>query len=225
MTAALARTLVDEGYQVGVYKPALSGCTSELASSETAAGLEAADDDVRLWHAAGCPAVLSQVSPQRFRAPLAPHLAARLEGKEIDTRLLRTGILPWQANSDVILVESAGGLFSPLSDNETNADLALEFGFPVVLVVPNSLGVIHATLATHFAARGYRSGLALAAMILNDLPSARSDPSRDSNFQELVRRCSPCPVVRFVANAERGPELLRILLAATDWDKRPDRRP
>lgn len=224
VATALARTLVEEGYRVGVYKPALSGCFSAGMVIDPLDEFENADDDVRLWHAAGCPAALSQVSPQRFLAPLAPHLAARAEGKEIDPQLLRTGILPWLANSDVTLVESAGGLFSPVSDDETNADLAMEFGFPIVLVSPNALGVIHSTIATQFAAQSYRCGLQLAVIVLNELPSAQSDPSRSTNHEELVRRCAPCPVVRLAMNADRAPDLLRLLLAATDWGKKPDRR-
>ena len=72
VTAMIARSLVAAGYRVGVYKPAASGCRRE--------GDELiADDAVALWEAAGRPATLEQVCPQRFEAPLAPHLAAREE--------------------------------------------------------------------------------------------------------------------------------------------------
>src|SRR5690349_13174914 len=71
--ATIARQLHQEGVRVGVYKPAASGCRrvgKQLVS----------DDAVALWEAAGRPLSLAKVCPQRFLAPLAPHLAAQAEG-------------------------------------------------------------------------------------------------------------------------------------------------
>ena len=204
VAAELARSLLARGLRVGVYKPVLSGYQTESAAPQEIAPFRntpredacQADDDVCLWRAAGCPGELSHVCPQRFRAPLAPHLAARSEGRIVDSQLLRTGVQPWIESSEVVLVEGAGGLFSPISDTELNADLASDFGWPVLLVAANTLGVIHATLATLFAARCYREGLEIAAVYLNDLPADSSDPSRASNFEQLQRLCAPCPVIR-----------------------------
>jgi dethiobiotin synthetase len=201
VSAALARTLVAQGMRVGVYKPVLSGCLTDLSSLVAAPDIDSADDDVVLWKAADRPGKLQDVSPQRFQAALAPNLAARAEGKKVDGQLLRTGLQAWQSTSDCILVEGAGGLFSPVTDNELNADLAFDLGFPVVIVAPNSLGVIHATLATLFAARSYRGGLQVAGIVLNDLPTKRVDASTDSNYLELVRLCAPCQVLRHSPNA------------------------
>ncbi len=210
---ALARTLVAIGCRVGVYKPVMSGCRGEgTRNAESsvplpASELDRSDDDIRLWHAAGRPGELSQVSPQRFRAALVPHLAARAEGRFVDSRLLRTGILPWQASSDLVIVEGAGGLFSPVTDTELSADLACDFGFPLVLVAVNMLGVIHATLATLFAARAYRAGLNIAAVVLNEIPDGTSDLSRASNLEELRCRCAPSPVFRLGPNELQISEL------------------
>ena len=70
-----------KGHKVGVYKPVASGCRRDgdrLIS----------DDAVALWEAAGRPGDLEHVCPQRFEAPLAPHLAAQAEGRQLDTDLL-----------------------------------------------------------------------------------------------------------------------------------------
>src|SRR5438034_11059069 len=72
IAAALART----GMRVGVYKPAASGCRRVGRTLLS-------DDAVALWEAAGRPGELKAVCPQRFAAPLAPHLAAKEERKEI----------------------------------------------------------------------------------------------------------------------------------------------
>lgn len=213
VAAALARTLVAQKLRVGVYKPVMSGCRSTPSTLPNPSGapeesaFDATGDDVALWLAAGSPGKLSQVAPQQFRAPLAPPLAARAEGRSVDRDMLRTGLLPWLTESDWVIVEGAGGLFSPIADHELNADLAYDMGMPLVLVARNTLGVIHATLATLYAARTFRGGLPVAAVILNDVPQDSSDGSCQSNFEEIVRWCAPCPVWRHGTHETHAPQL------------------
>ena len=128
VAALIARALREAGKRVGVYKPVASGC--EMRDGELVS-----PDAVALWEAAGRPGTLEQVCPQMFAAPLAPHLAARAEGRRVDPKLLRDGIGFWRETSDIVLVEGAGGLMSPISDEDYNADLAAEFGYPLVVVV------------------------------------------------------------------------------------------
>ena len=80
------------------------------------------DDAVTLWQAAGRPDELDRVCPQRFPAPLAPHLAAAAEGRRLDETLLRTGLDYWRQRSDYVVVEGAGGLLSPIGPGTTSAD-------------------------------------------------------------------------------------------------------
>src|SRR5262245_10809292 len=130
VAALIARALAASGKRVGVYKPAASGC-------EKRGGQLVSKDAEALWEAAGRPGTLEQVCPQLFGAALAPHLAARAEGREVDATLLRTGIRFWQEASDIVLVEGVGGLMSPVSEEDYNADLAAEFGYPLVVVAAN----------------------------------------------------------------------------------------
>src|ERR1044071_7239479 len=105
VAALVAQALRGAGVRVGVYKPVASGCErhgDELVSP----------DAVALWEAAGRPATMANVCPQLFAAPLAPHLAARVEGRRVNATLLREGIGYWRETSDVVLVEGAGGLMS-----------------------------------------------------------------------------------------------------------------
>lgn len=183
----IARCLQAEGLRVGVYKPVASGCRRENDQVVS-------DDALALWHAAGRPGTLEAVCPQRFLAPLAPHLAARAEGAAIDRARLWQGLEPWLAQSDLILVEGAGGWFSPLDEDFLVADLAHRLGFPVVVVVRNRLGAIHQALATSFAVQRYRGGLTAVGWVLNDfspgLPTTvpiEFDASRTSNAAELAR--------------------------------------
>ncbi len=126
-----------------------------------------------------------------FAAPLAPDLAARAEGRRVDQKLLRSGLEFWLESSDVVLVEGAGGLMSPVSDDDYNADLAEEFGYPLVVVAANVLGTINATLQTLIVADTFRDGLAITGVVLNSPHAAAGDSSTDSNADELARRCVP----------------------------------
>lgn len=203
VASRIAGALVRTGVKVGVYKPAASGCIrfgSAIIS----------EDAVALWEASGRPDKLDAVCPQRFIAPLAPHLAARAEKKQLDAQLLRDGLKYWTDRSDIVIVEGAGGLMSPLGDEEYVADLAAAFGFPVIVVVPNRIGAINSALLTLIAAAARPIPLPIAGIVLNDLlPPKTRDPSTKSNRLELELRCVP-------------PLLAQLAHRATDFDRALD---
>ncbi|HEX5471666.1 MAG TPA: dethiobiotin synthase [Lacipirellulaceae bacterium] len=180
--ALLAQALRSAGNRVGVYKPVASGCAVHT-------GMLVSSDAMVLWEAAGRPGTLEQVCPQLFAAPLVPHLSAKTEGRRVDRAQLRDGIEFWRAASDIVLVEGAGGLMSPISDDDYNADLAAEFGYPLLIVAANELGTINATLQTLLTARTYGRGLSVVGVVLNSPNRRANDPSIESNADELALRC------------------------------------
>lgn len=131
-----------------------------------------------------------------LRAPISPHLAARLEGQRISL----SALVAWLAVlPSPLLVESAGGLFSPLTDaGETNAELAAQLGVPVVLVAPNRLGVLH-DVASALRASAAMS-LPIAAVVLTGAQALRDDASTPTNKDEL-RRLHPVPIYSAAAPA------------------------
>jgi dethiobiotin synthetase len=203
VASLIARDLVDSGCRVGVYKPAASGCRREN-------GELVSDDALSLWEAAGRPGELAAVCPQRFAAPLAPHLAAEAEGRSIDEELLRSGLDYWHARSDVVLVEGAGGLLSPLTPRQYVADVAHDLSLPLVVVVRNRIGAINQTLQTLAVAATFRSGLPVAAVVLCDTEPPDDDPSRQSNGVELARRVTVPVLVQLGFHATR-------FKPAVDW--------
>ena len=186
VTASIARQLVRQGVRVGVYKPIASGCRLEREQLIS-------DDAKQLWEAAGRPLTLQDVCPQCFQSPVAPNRAAAVVGKQVDSQLLRNGLDVWQQGFDMVLVEGAGGLMSPLSDQDYTADLAIDLGLPLVVVVANRLGAINATLQTLITAQAYRFGLPVAGVVLNTLNS-ETDTSAASNYVDIARS-SPAPVL------------------------------
>ena len=193
IASLIIQALVHSGIRVGVYKPAASDCPLENGEHHSA-------DAQQLWDAAGQPGTLEQVCPQRFVAPLAPHLAAQAEGRQIDATLLRTGLTYWQDNYDFVVVEGIGGLMSPVSDEDYVADLAYEFGYPLILVTSNELGCINQTLQTLITAAAFEDGLPVVGTVLNNRRAiSTNDISQATNFDEITR-CSVPPVLANVAH-------------------------
>lgn len=206
VAAALIRTLWASGRMVGVYKPAVSGCVAgpegsrrwedvEQLGGAWLEGLAAASQS----RIPGLPGKLrydlddfvrNQISPQRFAAPLAPLYAARAEGRVVDDRLLTDAAGEWTGNCKILIVEGAGGLLSPVSDERDNADLAAEFGYPLIVVARAGLGTINHTRLTVEAARD--RGLTVAAILLVETRGGAGgefdDPSVAHNREDLARR-------------------------------------
>lgn len=210
VASLIARSLAAAGHRVGVYKPAASGCTLE-------ADTLISSDALALWQAAGSPGSLQEVCPQCFAAPLAPHLAAAAEGKRLDAALLRRGLEVWLDRSDIVLVEGAGGLMSPLGDDEYVADLAYDLGFPLLVVARNTLGTINHVLQTLIAASTFRDGLEVAGIVLNQSRPPGDDLSTASNAREIRRHAVPPLVAEVEYGAEKfepEPDWFRLARAA-----------
>lgn len=169
----LARTLLARGAKVGVYKPVASGAASTDCTKKEmplAGSFLAENSDAELLQAAaGSHERLSRICPQTFVAAIAPPLAARLEGKQVDDELLIEGALWWRDRCDFLIVEGAGGALSPISDSMLVLDLAQKLGLPLVLVAANRLGVVNHTLLSIEAVRARQ--LELLGIVLNTLPS------------------------------------------------------
>ena len=181
VASLIVKQLAAAGHRVGVYKPVASDCVSDGKQLVS-------EDAVHLWEAAGRPLSLEAVCPQRFEAALAPNLSAAKAGRVLDGKLLRTGIEAWADECDVIVVEGAGGLMSPVGDEDFIADLALDFGYPAVIVTSNVIGAINQTLQTLITASCFRDGIPVAGVVLNDVRSIDGDISMDSNREEIAKR-------------------------------------
>ena len=99
--------------------------------------------------------VIERIAPFRFRAALAPHRAARLEGREI----FMSDLIDACSQDDsehLLLVEGAGGFYSPLAENGLNADLASALQLPVIIVVDDRIGAVNQSLMTIEAVRSRR---------------------------------------------------------------------
>ena len=161
--------LVSQSVRVGVYKPVASGFERKDHRS----------DPFQLHRSLGGYGQgisLEKINPYCFDAPLAPPIAAQAEGLRIDGESLVQGAMEWKNDCELLLVEGAGGLFSPITWTMTNADLALRLQFPLILVAENRLGCIHQILATIRAAQSL--GLAIETLVLNQRTPEVDDAQR-----------------------------------------------
>ena len=123
-------------------------------------------------------------SGYRFAAPVSPHIAARETGQPIVIEDVAAELAALRGGVDVLLVELAGGLFTPLSDRTVNAHLARALApDSLILVAPDRLGALHEVLSTTVAARSLSVVVSGAVLMAPE----QSDSSTGSNGPELVR--------------------------------------
>jgi dethiobiotin synthetase len=184
VTCLIVRQLVAQGCCVAAYKPVCSGAVATSPDAPDSALNDAYrwEDVDRLKSAIGGNWSADQICPQRFEAPLAPPVAARLEGRFVDFDLLVQGADQFDA-ADILLIEGAGGWLSPVTDTKLVADLAVALNAPVLIVARSGLGTINHTLMTIESVRARR--LAVAGVILNEVVHGQSDISSLTNASEI----------------------------------------
>lgn len=176
ISACLAHHLKRRGLVVRPRKPVESGC---IRNDST---LIPADATV-LQAAAKSDEPLSIICPFRFESALSPERSAALANQNLTLGQVHDACLEGVATSDVLLVEGAGGFYSPLAAGVLNADLAVALALPVVLVASDRLGAINQVLMAVEIIK--RRNLPLAGVVLNRV-SPHIDPQMD-NLNELNR--------------------------------------
>lgn len=93
---------------------------------------------------------------------------------------------------------------SPLSDDDYNADLASDLGFPLIVISANRLGVINDTLQTVITASVWGEGLDVAGVVLNQVAHIPGDESLSSNAEQL-REHLRVPMLGEIGHCAQGP--------------------
>jgi dethiobiotin synthetase len=134
-----------------------------------------------------------EITPLYFQAPLAPPIAAAKENRTIDLGLVWRTFLKLQRERDFLLVESLGGLGSPVTDELTVADLAGEWRLPTVLVVPVRLGAIAQSVANAALAR--QAKINLLGIVLNCNQPRSEEEIGDLTPTHLIESLTNFPVL------------------------------
>jgi dethiobiotin synthetase len=188
VTACLARLFIHEGFDVGVMKPAETGCPRRK-------GKLIPKDATYLKTVSGSRDSLSLINPYRFSRPLAPLIAAKIDHKKIHLGKISLAYRRLRERHDLVLVEGAGGLLVPLTRRLTNLGLILKLKLPAIVVVGSKLGAINHTLLTLRHAK--ENGVRILGLVINH---PNPNPGHGRNLAEktnpgLLRLFTEVPVI------------------------------
>lgn len=176
----LARFLLEKGQRVITQKPVQTGCDGQSEDILTHRRLMESgwleEDELR------------QTCPYTFSFPGSPNLAARLAGQIIDPNTITATTRALEKKYEWVLIEGAGGLMVPLTDNILFIDYLKQQNYPLVLVTSPRLGSINHTLMSLELI--HARGLKLAGLIYNLHDPALNEIVQDSRqlFTRILTR-------------------------------------
>jgi dethiobiotin synthetase len=202
LTVLLANFLRERGVNVAALKPVCSGNRNDARKIFAAMDGELSLNEINPWH---------------FRAQVAPLLAARLENKRVKLPQVLARVRAMQKHFDVLLVEGAGGLLSPLGDNFNSRDLISALRAIPIVVAQNKIGVVNQVLLTLEALP--KNLRAKARVVLMSPP--KPDSSTNSNAKLLGQFFDPQKILSLpwlggnfsVTDALKNPRVKRTLAA------------
>ena len=156
------------------------------------------------------------VPPLRFDAPLAPPIAAAKEGRTIDLGNIWQKFSAAEQKSKLVLLESLGGLGSPVTSELTVGNIAADWRLPTVLVVPIKLGAIAHTVANVALARSLK--IDLRGIILNCSQIEAVGRTEDLTPIGLIESLTQVPVIGTLPYAKDWDNSDRIAQKVADWD-------
>ncbi len=189
-SCALLSLLADAGLKPQGFKPYESGCASLRAPADTLAMREAARSTLPV----------DALCPHRFRAPVAPGVAARRLGREPDWDVT---LAAWERlRQGPVVVEGAGGLFVPLDSKRDIIDLIATLKLPVLLVARAGLGTLNHTALSLQALAARR--IPVRAVLLSRGTPVKDVSERDNRLMLEERHGVPVlGPVPFLPDARR----------------------
>lgn len=190
VSCALLHAYAAQGKRVVGMKPVAAGCDDDGHN----------EDVKQLRAASNILASYGQINPYSFYHPIAPHIAAKKVGVNIDFARILTSFRELTSQADVVIVEGIGGFKVPLNEKQDSAELAQQLELPVILVVGMRLGCLNHALLTADAIAA--SGLRLAGWVANVLDA--SMPALRDNIAALKQRLHAplLGVVEYQANPD-----------------------
>lgn len=191
----LVKALNKSGHTCEPRKPVESGCKLENG--------ELVPEDASLYvQATNGKSTLDEVCPYRYEPPISPERAIRLVNQTVNVEDL-TKVCQPKNNPEYLLVEGAGGFYSPLCSDGLNADLAEQLNGDVILVSKDRLGCINQTLLAMEAIQNRK--LNLVAIVLNQ--TRDHEESSMDNIEDLRMRLD-IPVIAVPNMINANQELL-----------------
>ena len=166
-TAMIAKALMQQGVNVITQKLVQTGVSINCDTGK----MNIADDIVthrQLMNIPLQPCDLDYTTcPYRYKKPASPHLSAALVNDVLDPKVITKTTQQLQQSYDTILLEGAGGLLVPMTEQLLTLDYIATQGYPVILVTSGRLGSINHTLLSLEAIKA--RGLTLHSVIYNHI--------------------------------------------------------
>lgn len=121
--------------------------------------------------------------PEIFSYPCSPHLAARIDQRPIDFNKIEQATLELAKRYDTVLVEGAGGLMVPLTEDYLTIDYIAEKKYPLIFVTSGKLGSINHTLLSFEAIQ--RRGIELHTVLYNLYPPVEDHTIETDTLQYI----------------------------------------
>ncbi|MGF1600789.1 MAG: dethiobiotin synthase [Thermosynechococcaceae cyanobacterium] len=154
------------------------------------------------------------INPLHFQHPLAPPVAADLEGRNIDLELAWQAIKTLQQSHDHVLVEGLGGLGSPVTRELIVADLARDWRLPTLLIIPVQLGAIGQAVANVALAR--QQQVVVQGIILNATTPLSPEQLDHWTPIELLQNLTQTPVLGIMPCLDDPDDLEALAQAASE---------
>jgi dethiobiotin synthetase len=167
------RAFNQQGLNVTGYKPVASGGVLSRGQLKN-------QDAVLLMQQSTVSVPYEVVNPYCFKPAIAPHIAAEKESCLIDMGVINASYQQLAEQSDVVIVEGAGGWCVPLTDSLSFNDIPVTLGIPVILVVGLKLGCINHALLTQMAI--LESGCRLVGWVANELEPSFEEQRANIHF-------------------------------------------
>ncbi|WP_319764847.1 dethiobiotin synthase [Maridesulfovibrio sp.] len=211
VTAGLARFFMKSGRSILPIKPVQSGAVVRDDGT-----LDSPDGDVYL--AAGAVWDIDRQCPYIFEPPTSPHLAAKMAGVELDPAVIAAKVREREEDG-FLLVEGAGGIMVPLSEDASMLNLMKELGYPVILVIENKLGCINEALLSIAALQ--QSGLEISGLVMTSphMPAPEEFGMAEENVR-FIEKISEVKVIASIPYIEdwdyKDPECWKLIDQALD---------
>jgi dethiobiotin synthetase len=170
--------------KIKAIKPLISGFVKQDENSDTAKIINAMGLENNLKN-------IKKISPWRFKKPLSPNFAGKVDYNSL-LEFCQNAIDNAKKDNVKLLIEGAGGVLSPITNNETFLDLASDLKLPIILITSNYLGALSHTISAIESILNRH--LKLKFVILND---DCCGPISDKNFINCLKKFTQNQVCNF----------------------------
>ena len=175
----IIKEIISKNIAINAIKPIASGFLFEDKNSDSAKILESLGFEVSREN-------IENITPYHFADAVSPNIAAKKNNFKI---VFNDLVIFCKSNNQILLIEGAGGVMTPINEDKNFLDLAKALKIPIILITSNYLGSISHTLTALKAIDFY--GIKVAGVILNKSPMIDCNSGiEDLEFIDIISNFS-----------------------------------